>query len=293
MGYDRRWLEEVGSEDSHARALWALGTTLGQSASPALVGVAGPLFDLALPAALAFTHPRPAALALLGIHAYLQRFAGDRRAQQARATLAEGLLARYQANLSEGWRWFAQELTYDNPVLPHALLLGGDALGRDDMRAAGLEALSWLASRQTAEGGHFAPVGCHGFDRRGAVAARFDQQPLEAQAMVLAALDAQRISGHDVWMAEARRAFDWFLGRNDLGLALYDPTTGGCRDGLLMDRVNQNQGAESTLAFLIARLELQRATEQQAAVLLTSKHTAVERRVVSALRGGRTRGGAR
>jgi len=161
------------------------------------------------------------------------------------------------------------------------------------MREAGLEALSWLAARQQAEAGHFAPVGCHGFAQRGSAAARFDQQPLEAQAMVLAALDAQRITGHDVWMAEAHRAFDWFLGHNDLGLALYDPTTGGCQDGLLMDRVNQNQGAESTLAFLLARLGLQRATEQQAAVLLTDTRAVVERRTVPALRNGRVRGGAR
>jgi glycosyltransferase involved in cell wall biosynthesis len=292
MGYDRRWLEDVGSEDSHARALWALGTVLGQSASPALVGVASPLFARALPAALAFGHPRPAALALLGIHAYLQRFAGDQRVQQACATLAEGLLARYQANLSEGWRWFAQDLTYDNPVLPHALLLSGEALRRADMRVAGLEALSWLASRQQAEAGHFAPVGCNGFAQRGAATARFDQQPLEAQAMVIASLAALRITGHDFWMTEARRAFDWFLGRNDLGLALYDPTTGGCQDGLLMDRVNQNQGAESTLAFLLARLELQRATEQQASVLLTDKRGAVERRTAPTLRNGRVRSDA-
>jgi hypothetical protein len=205
--------------------------------------------------------------------------------------LAEGLLARYQANCGEGWCWFAQELTYDNAVLPHALLLGGEALGRADMRAAALEALGWLALRQRAEEGHFAPVGCHGFARRGETAARFDQQPLEAQAMVLATLDAQRISGHNVWMAEARLAFDWFLGCNDLGLALYDLTTGGCRDGLLMDRVNQNQGAESTLAFLLARLALQRATEQQATVLLTGTRAAIERQVAPLARSGRARSG--
>jgi glycosyltransferase involved in cell wall biosynthesis len=289
MGYDRRWLEELGSEDSHARALWALGTVLGHSASPALAGVAGPLFTQALPAALAFTHPRPAAFALLGLHAYLRRFAGDRRAQQARTTLAAGLLARYQASNSESWRWFGEELTYDNAVLPHALLLSGSGLGRADMCDLGLEALGWLAARQQAEAGHFAPVGCHGFARRDGAAARFDQQPLEANAMVLAALDARRVTGHGFWLAEAHRAFDWFLGRNDLGLPLYDPTTGGCRDGLLVDRVNQNQGAESTLAFLLARLELQRATEQEVAVLMTGAHTALDQRKVPVLRNGRAR----
>ena len=267
MGYDRRWLEEIGSEDSHARALWALGTVLSRSYDPSLLGIASPLFARALPAALAFEHPRPWAFALLGIHAYLQHFDGDRAAQQACRTLAERLLALYQANRADDWCWFGDLLTYDHAVLPHALLLGGDALGRADMCDAALESLGWLAALQRAEEGHFAPVGCHGFYRRGRAPARFDQQPLEAQAMVLAALDAQLIADDDRWLAEAHRAFDWFLGRNDLRLPLYDPTTGGCRDGLEVDRVNQNQGAESTLAFLLAALELRRAFERHAANL--------------------------
>ncbi|NTV99907.1 MAG: glycosyltransferase [Oscillochloris sp.] len=292
MSYDRRWLEETGSEDSHARTLWALGTTLGHSANPALIGVAGSLFAQALPAALSFTHPRPMAFALLGIHAYLQRFSDDRRVQQILATLAEQLLARYQANRSDDWRWFDQVLTYDNAVLPHALLLSGSILARTDMHDVSLEALNWLASRQQVAEGHFVPIGCHGFAQRGAVAARFDQQPIEAHAMVLATLDAQRITGHASWQAEAHRAFNWFLGHNDLGLSLYDPTTGGCRDGLLMDRVNQNQGAESSLAFLLARLAIQHVTEQQASVLITGEHVTRDRRSTPVLRNnGRIRNG--
>jgi hypothetical protein len=267
MSYDRRWLEEVGSEDSHARSLWALGTVLGRSYSQPLLGVAGMLFERALPAALAFEHPRPWAFALRGIHEYLQNFSGDRAARNAGQTLAERLLALYQARRADDWRWFGDLLTYDNAVLPHALLLSGDVLGRQDMCDAALEALSWLASLQRAEDGHFVPIGCHGFYQRGGTPARFDQQPLEAHAMVLAALDAHQITGDERWLEEAHRAFDWFLGRNDLRLPLYDPTTGGCCDGLEVDRVNQNQGAESTLAFLLALLELRRAAERRAAAL--------------------------
>jgi hypothetical protein len=263
MSFDRRWLEESGSEDSHARALWALGAVLSRTHDPALLGVAGRLFEQALPAALDFTHPRPWAFALLGIHAYLQHFGGDRAVQRVCRTLAERLLTLYEANRADDWRWFGDRLTYDNAVLPHALLLGAHVLGRTDMRGAGLEALDWLASVQRAEEGHFVPIGCHGFYGRGEAPARFDQQPLEAHAMVLAALDAQLITGDDRWLAEAHRAFDWFLGRNDLQLPLYDPTTGGCRDGLEVDRVNQNQGAESTLAFLLAALELRSAGERR------------------------------
>ena len=262
MSYDRRWLEESGSEDSHARALWALGTVLGRSNNPSLRGIASMLFEQALPATLTFAHPRPWAFALVGMHAYLQHFGGDQVVERARNELAERLMALYQANRTDDWHWFADQLTYDNAVLPHALLLSGHALGRADMREAGLEALSWLASLQRAEQGHFAPVGCHGFFQRGAPPARFDQQPLEAHAMVLAALDAYQVSDDAQWLAEAHRAFDWFLGRNDLRLPLYDATTGGCRDGLEVDRVNQNQGAESTLAFLLALLELRPFTKQ-------------------------------
>jgi glycosyltransferase involved in cell wall biosynthesis len=267
MSYDRRWQEEVGSEDSHARSLWALGTVLGRSYNQSLLGIAGMLFERALPATLAFEHPRPWAFALRGIHEYLQNFSGGRAARHASQTLAERLLALYQTNRADDWRWFGDLLTYDNAVLPHALLLSGDVLGRQDMCDAALEALSWLTSLQRAEDGHFVPIGCHGFYQRGATPARFDQQPLEAHAMVLSALDAHRITGDEHWLEEAHRAFDWFLGRNDLQLPLYDPATGGCCDGLEVDRVNQNQGAESTLAFLLALLELRRAAERRAAAL--------------------------
>ncbi|MEO7908388.1 MAG: glycosyl transferase family 1, partial [Roseiflexaceae bacterium] len=228
-----------------------------------------------------FDHPRPWAFSLLGIHAYLQRFGGDRRAQQLCRILAERLLARYHANRADDWRWFDSQLTYDNAILPQALLLSGAALGRADMRDAGLEALAWLASLQGGDDGHFVPIGCHGFYRRGSLPARFDQQPLEAHAMVLATLDAYHISGDDRWLMEAHRAFAWFLGRNDLHVSLYDPITGGCRDGLEADRVNQNQGAESTLAYLLALLALRHVAEREAVELPVAKGVAaIERQEV-------------
>jgi glycosyltransferase involved in cell wall biosynthesis len=284
MSYDRQWLEQTGSEDSHARTLWALGTTLERSTNPSLTGVASLLFERALPAVRSFEHPRPWAFALLGIHAYLQRFGGDRLAQQVRQALAERLLARYQNNRTDDWHWFDDRLTYDNAILPQALLLSGDALGRADMRQAGIEALTWLAALQGAEDTHFVPIGCRGFYQRGTPPARFDQQPLEAHAMVLAALDAYHSSGNDHWLREAQRAFAWFLGRNDQQVSLYDPTTGGCRDGLEADRVNQNQGAESTLAFLLALLALRQVVEREAVELPTSKGVATIERQALPLR---------
>jgi len=261
MDYQRNWLEDSGSDDSHGRALWALGTVLGRSNTPTLHSMAGRLFEKTLPAILNTTSPRAWAFALIGIHEYLQRFAGDRRASQVREELAGRLLALYQNNRSDQWRWYEEALTYCNAALPHALLLCGQSMPNNAMTEAGLESLRWLVDLQRADaaGAHFVPIGSNGFYRRGGTRTRFDQQPVEAQATVSACLEAGRITGEKVWHREARRAFEWFLGRNDLNLPIYDPTTGGCRDGLHPDRANENQGAESTLAFLQALLELRLA----------------------------------
>jgi glycosyltransferase involved in cell wall biosynthesis len=261
MDYQRNWLEASGSDDCHGRTLWALGTLLGRSNTPGLQSMAGRLFEQALPAILTTTSPRAWAFALIGIHEYLRRYDGDRRASQVREELAGRLLALYQANRSEPWRWFEQGLSYCNAALPHALLLCGQWIPNGTMSDAALESLAWLADiqRDKANGGHFVPIGSNGFYQRGGERARFDQQPVEAQAMVSACLEAHRITGDRSWYKEARRAFDWFLGGNDLSLPLYDPTTGGCRDGLHADRPNENQGAESSLAFLQSLLELRLA----------------------------------
>lgn len=259
MDYQRHWLEDGGSHDSNGRALWALGTVLGRSNTPALPSMAGRLFEQALPAILDTTSPRAWAFALVGIQEYLQRFAGDRRASQVREELSGRLLTLYQSHRSDEWRWYEDRLTYCNAALPHALLTCGQSIPNATMTETGLEALCWLADLQRADAGHFVPIGSNGFYQRGGERARFDQQPVEAQAMVSACLEAYRITGDKRWRKEARRAFEWFLGRNDLNLPIYDPTTGGCRDGLHPDRANENQGAESTLAFLQSLLELRLA----------------------------------
>lgn len=261
MNYHRQWLEEFGSDDSHGRTLWALGTVLGRTNTPALQNMAGWLFEQALPAIVATTSPRAWAFTLIGIHEYLRRFDGDRRASKVRDELAGRLLALYQDNRSDAWRWYEAELSYCNAVLPHAMLMCGQWIPDQAMTEAGLESLSWLADlqRTDAERGHFIPIGSNGFYKRDGERARFDQQPVEAQTMASACLEAYRSTGDERWYKEARRAFEWFLGRNDLNLPLYDPTMGGCRDGLHPDRPNENQGAESTLAFLHTLLELRLA----------------------------------
>ncbi len=261
MDYQRHWQEDSISDDSHGRTLWSLGTVLGRSTSSALHNMAGWMFEQALPAILTTTSPRAWAFALIGTHEYLRRFAGDRKANQVREELANRLLTMYKSNRTDEWRWFEDKLTYCNAALPHALVMSGKWIPNAEMMAAGFESLDWLANLQHSdpEGGHFVPIGSNGFYKKGGERARFDQQPVEAQAMVSACLEAYKISGDGRWHKEARRALEWFLGRNDLNIPIYDPTTGGCRDGLHPDRPNENQGAESTLAFLQSLMELRLA----------------------------------
>lgn len=261
MDYQRNWLADKGSDDSNGRSLWALGSVLNRSYIPAQHGMAAWLFEQTLPSILSTTSPRAWAFALIGINEYSQKFAGDSRADKVRNELANRLLELYKSNSSDNWHWYEKELSYCNAVLPHALIISGKSMPNNEMIDAGLESLNWLADLQRSSEGHFVPIGSNGFYYMGGERARFDQQPVEAQAMVSACLEAFRITADKRWNKEARRAFEWFLGRNDLNLSLYDPTTGGCRDGLHSDRLNENQGAESTLAFLQSLLELRLAEQ--------------------------------
>ena len=258
MDYQRNWLEKSGSDDCHGRTLWALGTVLGRSTKPSLRGIASGLFEEILPTILDTSSPRAWAFSLLGIHEYLRRYEGDRLVNRIRDQLADRLVQLYQTCRTDEWRWYEDRLTYCNAVLPHAILMCGQWIPNPDMTKIGLESLYWLAEQQRSNG-HFSPIGSNGFYQQGGEHAHFDQQPVEAQTMASACLEAYRCTGDDYWMNEARRTFEWFLGRNDLNLPLYDPTTGGCRDGLHPDRPNKNQGAESTLAFIQTLLELRLA----------------------------------
>lgn len=258
MDYQRNWLEDLGSEDSHGRALLALGTVLGRASSPKLPTIAGRLFEEALPSILTTKSPRAWAFGLLGINEYLKRFSGDRRAENAREELTNRFFTLYKENHKVDWPWFEQELSYCNATIPHALIVSGSSMMNQELMQIGFDALLWLIDLQQAkaDGGHFIPIGTNGFYVRGGQIARFDQQPVEAQTMISACLDSFRITKEIVWKNEAQRIFEWYLGRNDLKVSLYDPSTGGCRDGLHQDRVNENQGAESTLAFLQSNLEM-------------------------------------
>ena len=260
LGYDRRWLEEVGSEDSHGRALWAVGSVLGHSQDAGLRGAAGRLFEAAVPAVAKFSSPRAWAFSILGMQAYLDWFPGDRAIEGVRNALANRLLDIYERSRSEGWHWFEKSLSYSNARLAQALILAGWRSDNQRMMAAGIESLEWLvAAQHCCDAEVFVPIGSSGFYSEGKEKARFDQQPVEACTTVAACLEAYRLTHEERWLDEAHRVFSWFLGKNDLQAPLYDAATGGCRDGLHPDRVNENQGAESTLSFLMALLDMQAA----------------------------------
>ncbi len=255
MTYGRAWAEPLGSEDSHGHAVQALGTVIGRATGPG-AELANELFHAALPATTHFTSPRAWATTLLGIDDYLHAYEGDRRVEDVRSHLVDRLHDVYARTQSAEWPWFEAELTYANAQLPHALIASGARMGRADLVTAGVRALAWLVSVQRAADGRFAPIGTNGFATRGGEAARFDQQPIEAATTVAACLEAERVTRDPLWATHARSAFDWFLGQNHLNRWLYDPSTGGCRDGLHAERANENQGAESTLAFLLALVDV-------------------------------------
>ena len=256
MSHSRLWREDAGSEDSHGRGLWALGTVVGCSADPGRNSLAGALFHAALPAVSVFSSPRAWAFTLLGVEQYLRAFAGDRSVQAAGRAIGERLLGLFRRTDQPEWPWCENRVTYCNARLPQALIATASWTGDAAMLATGLRSLEWLMSIQTTPDGYFAPVGTRGFFERGAKAAVFDQQPVDACASVSACMHAFRATGDHRWSEHARRAFTWFLGQNQLQQALYDPISGGCRDALHVDRMNENQEAESTLSFLLALADM-------------------------------------
>jgi len=256
MSHSRFWRESLGSEDSHGRALWALGTVVGCSADPGRQSLAGALFHAALPAVSSFRSPRAWAFALLGIEQYLHAFEGDRNVQESGRAIAERLLGLFRRTNQPEWPWCEDRVTYCNARLPQALIASGSWIGDASMTATGIRSLEWLMTIQRTEDGYFAPIGTRGFFERGMKAATFDQQPVDACATVSACMHAFRATGDHRWSEHARQAFMWFLGQNQLQQSLYDPRTGGCRDALHSDRVNENEGAESTLSFLLALMDM-------------------------------------
>jgi hypothetical protein len=260
MSFDRRWLEDVGSEDSHGRALWALGASAHRDASPSRRRWAVGLFAQALPSVEGFSSPRAWAFTLLGLDGYCAAMPDDPAAERMRTLLAGRLVACLAATETGDWVWFEDGLAYDNARLSQALIVTGRSTGASDQVAAGLRSLTWLVAEQTAPAGCFRPVGSDSFGDLRKRPRAFDQQPLEAAATISACLAASGTNAEGDWEGEAERAFAWFLGDNDLAVPLVDLDTGSCRDGLHPDRANENRGAESVLSYLLGLAEMRRMT---------------------------------
>ena len=256
MSYDRRWLEDEGSEDSHGRTLWALAECAGRDADPSRRRWAAALFKTALPVVEEFSSPRAWAFSLLGLDAYCIQVAGDVLANRLRRLLADRLMALFSATATKDWLWFEDTLAYDNARLCQALIQTGLTTHTASYIDVGLRSLRWLNSLQTTSSGYFRPVGTKSFGKRRQQPEAFDQQPVEASATISACLAAGRADGGAEWSMEALRAFEWFLGENDLQAALTDPETGSCSDGLHPDRTNENKGAESVLSYLLGLVEI-------------------------------------
>ncbi len=257
MSYDRKWLEEVGSEDSHGRAIWALGSVVAFGRGKGHIGVAMNLFQDSLGVLKEFTSPRAIAFSLIGIHEYLRHYSGDTGIRRMREILANRLLDMFRKNASEQWPWPENILTYDNARIPHALMLSGEWMQNGEMFEWGMKSLKWLRKVSVdASGRFFSPIGNAGWYSKGGEKAVFDQQPLEAPAMIDACIEAFYCTQDEEWISYAFKCFNWFLGENELRMPLYDHGTGGCRDGLEPNGVNENEGAESTLSWLLSLLSL-------------------------------------
>jgi glycosyltransferase involved in cell wall biosynthesis len=258
MSFDRRWLEDKGSEDSHGRTLWALGECSHGDSNLSRRRWAEALFAEASPAVRDFRSPRAWAFTLLGLDAYLAAAPKDSRANDMRKLLADRLMFILSVVETDEWPWFEEGLAYDNARLPQALIVTGISMGIPEYIDAGVKSLRWLMRLQTAPAGFFRPVGSDTFGEKRQQPQAFDQQPLEATATISACAAAWRAEGDVLWRAHIMRVFGWFLGDNDLGLALVDAETGGCRDGLHPDRANENRGGESVVCYLLSLAEIRR-----------------------------------
>ncbi len=258
----RQPLEQPWSDDVHARALLGLGATVAFTHNEGHRRMAADLMEQSLSTALGFTSPRAWSLTILAIQMFLRVYSGASAYRKEREILAQRLLDQLKGNAGEGWVWLEDIVAYANGHIPHALIEAGQWIPNAEMVDWGLRSLDWLVQIQTSERGYFVPIGNEGWYPRQGTKARFDQQPLEAQVMLEAALAALRATRDRKWAAVAQRCFDWFLGANDLGIPVYDPATGGCYDGLHADRLNQNQGAESTLAWLLSLIAMNEVQDQ-------------------------------
>jgi hypothetical protein len=254
MSYDRRWLEEDGGDDAQGRAIWALGYLISHAPNDSTRRLATDLFRSAVSSLPTLRWPRSWALSILGLHYYLRQSGEDAEVCAHKARLADQLDAAFEQHAADDWPWLDDTVTYDNGRLPQALIMAGLQLDRRELVDRGLSVLQWLFDVQTAREGHLSLIGNKGWLTKTGERAQFDQQALEPAALIGACKAAYRASGEGRWLVEMRRCFEWYIGRNDLGLSMVDFKSRGCHDGLEASGVNENQGAESVLSWLLSLL---------------------------------------
>ena len=252
LSYERKTTDDVGSDDSIGRAIWALGYLVRRPPLHGHRSTANDCFCRAIPH-IPKLSLRGRAYALLGLYAYLKYHDGNENARRILLDTASWIVDQYRANKYEGWHWFEDTLAYDNAMIPFALLRSYRITGEEPFLTVGMESLAFL-ERICFSSGYLRPVGNQGWYPKGGEAAQYDQQPLEATAFMLAYKEAFRCSGDETHLKQMKRSFGWFLGDNDLGMSLYDYESAGCSDGLHKENISLNQGAESTLSFLLALL---------------------------------------
>lgn len=263
MSYDRRWMELAGSEDSHARALWGLGVTVKEAPDSSIRNMAMRLFLESLPVVEHFTSPRAWGYTVLGLQSYLSVYEGDISARKVRDDLANKIFELFKNNIAEDWHWCEGTATYANAILAHALIVAGRCMPNQEMYDTGIKALEWLLKVQTAPEGHLSIIGNNGWLNKDGNRSMFDQQPIEVKSLIDACLEVYVNTGEKKWFKESERCLSWFLGQNDLQIPVCDHKTGGCGDGLESQGVNGNQGAESTLAWIISLINMHTAMALQ------------------------------
>ena len=254
MDFSRTWWEKEPAHDAFGRVLWAFGTVIAKPPTPNYLSIAKDCFDKSVKH-VQKQLPRGMAYAILGMSDYLEKFPGASDIKRQLELAADGLVTQYEESKYPDWQWFEDALSYDNAVLPHALFVAGLRFDHKKYLKTAKNTCEFLLSH-TYKGDHFSFIGCNGWYERGGSRASFDQQPLEAASMVLMLRAAYDATQDERFLTLQRKAFDWFLGRNDLRIPIYDFRTKGCNDGLTPDGVNTNQGAESTLSFLLSLLAI-------------------------------------
>jgi hypothetical protein len=263
MSYNRIWLEDSGSEDSHGRALWGLGVAVSHAPNKPIRDMATRLFGDAITAIEDFTSPRAWSFAIFGMSHYLEIFGGDARVRKIHEIIAGKLFELYQASFKKDWPWFEDKLTYANASLSHGLIIAGQRLSKDEMIDAGIYSLEWLLKKQSTSEEHISIIGNHDWYAINEKRSKYDQQPIEIMNLILACSSVFKLTWKKKWIDIAMKCFSWFLGHNDLGSQLYNYQTGGCKDGLHSQGTNANEGAESTLAWLISLFTMYKLFEDQ------------------------------